>query len=208
MICNEPWIIIDNASKILKRKYVLSHINVTFKQGRIYGIVGPNGSGKTMLLRAIAGFLYLSEGRVIYRQEKPSMGVIIENPGFLPQYTGYDNLLFLAQVKKEIGQKQIRDAMVAVGLDPDDKRKVKEYSLGMKQKLAISQAIMEKPQVLILDEPFRGLDGDSLMKAKKLFIDFNNQGGTIFIASHRYEDIKPLCHEVYTMKDGGMLERL
>lgn len=206
MTNNNEWIRISHASKILRGNYILSNINVSFEKGKIYGIVGDNGSGKTMLLRAISGLMHLSSGAVIYQKAKPTMGIIIENPGFLLDYSGLDNLIFLARIQNVISKDKIKKTMVSVGLDPDDKRKVRAYSLGMKQKLAIAQAIMEEPDMLILDEPFRGLDAKSLDKIRELLIDYNTSGGTIFLTSHNLEDIAMLCDYVYKMADGTLIQ--
>lgn len=203
---NNEWIRIDHASKIIKGKRILSDIDVSFEKGKIYGIVGDNGSGKTMLLRAISGVMRLSSGTVTYQKKNPTMGIIIENPGFLSDYSGLDNLIFLAGIRNVISKDQIKRVMVSVGLDPDDKRKVKAYSLGMKQKLAIAQAIMEEPDMLILDEPFRGLDTKSLENIRKLLMDYNERGGTVFLTSHNVEDIAVLCSCVYKISDGALIQ--
>lgn len=205
MTDNQKWIGIEHASKTIKGKQVLSNIDAAFEKRKIYGIVGDNGSGKTMLLRAISGLLHLSSGRVIYQKANLTMGVILENPGFLLSYSGLDNLIFLARIRNVITIDQIKKTMSDVGLDPDDKRKVGEFSLGMKQKLAIAQAIMEEPDMLILDEPFRGLDAKSLEKIRQLLLAYQKRGGTIFLTSHNLEDIAMLCNCVYEMKDGTMI---
>lgn len=202
MINKFPWIKMTGVSKRIKDRYVLSNINLDFEKGKIYGIVGINGSGKTMLLRAIAGLLHLSEGTVEYANGTPTMGVIIENPGFLMNYSGYENLKILARIRNVIGDTEISKALTLVGLDPGDKSKVKTYSLGMKQKLAIAQAIMEEPDVLILDEPFRGLDAESVKNIRSVLKEYNQRGGTIFLTSHNSEDIKTLCDLVYQMQEG------
>lgn len=206
MTNNNEWIRINHASKIIRGTYVLSNINVSFEKCKIYGIVGDNGSGKTMLLRAISGLMHVSSGAVIYQKANPTMGIIIENPGFLLDYSGLDNLIFLARIQNVISIDKIKKTMVSVGLDPDDKRKVRAYSLGMKQKLAIAQAIMEEPDMLILDEPFRGLDAKSLDKIRELLINYNKRGGTIFLTSHNFEDIDMLCDCVYKMADGTLIQ--
>lgn len=206
MTNKQSWIHLTGVNKYIKDKCVLSDINVSFEKGKIYGIVGANGSGKTMFLRAIAGLLYLPGGTVAYSGHTPSMGIIIENPGFLTNYTGYENLVFLARIRKVIGKDAIRNALEAVGLNPDDRSKVRAYSLGMKQKLAIAQAIMEEPEMLILDEPFRGLDAESVANIRNLLKRYNRRGGTIFLASHNFEDISRLCDRVYQMTEGKLSE--
>lgn len=202
---NEEWIIkLDDVSKHFKKKTLLSHISATFEPGVIYGFVGENGSGKTMLFRAIAGLLHITEGKVLKARPDLSFGVIIENPGFLLSYTGFENLRLLAQIRNTIGPNEIRSAMKQVGLNPDDKRKVKEYSLGMKQRLAIAQAIMESPDVLILDEPMRGIDPKSVTEIRKLFIEQKQHGCTIFLSSHAPDDIAEVSDTVYVMRAGAM----
>ena len=176
---NDTIIKVEHISKTLKGKKVLNDVTVNFERGKIYGIVGSNASGKTMLFRAISGLLCLNEGKIIFNPPKSTLGVIVENPGFLLSYTGFENLKFLASIRKKISNTQISKAMTDVGLDPKDKRKVKAYSLGMKQKLAIAQAIMENPDILILDEPTRGLDQDSVDSIRELLLHINQAGTTI-----------------------------
>ena len=200
------WIRIENANKKIKGKHVLSNINVMFEKGKIYGIIGDNGSGKTMMLRAIAKLLHLSSGRGIYAEENITLGLIIENPGFLLDYSGLENLMFLARIRNKIDKDCVKHNMRAVGLDPDDDRKVKSYSLGMKQKLAIAQAIMENPDMLVLDEPFRGLDSKSMSQIKELLISYNQRGGTIFLSSHDYETICKIADKIYKMDNGVISE--
>lgn len=191
-----------NVSKTLKGKKILDNISVSFEKGKIYGIVGPNASGKTMLLRAIAKLLYLSEGEVLYTPKNISIGIIVENPGFLLSYTGFENLKILAQIKNLITTEEIKGAMIEVGLEPNDTRKVKEYSLGMKQKLALAQAMMERPQVIILDEPTRGLDEESVINIRQLLLRKNQDGATILISSHNPGDIEEMCNTVLRIENG------
>ena len=159
-------VVFNNYNKLIKKKEILTDINLTFESGKIYGLHGHNGSGKTMLLRAICGLILPTSGSVTVDGKTvgkdiefpDSVGVIIENMSLIPEYTGFKNLQLLAGIKKKIGDSEIRDTLISVGLDPDDKRKVKEYSLGMKQKLNFAQAIMEKPELLLLDEPTNAMD--------------------------------------------------
>lgn len=204
----KAWISIENANKKIKGKDVLTNINITFQKGKIYGIIGDNGSGKTMMLRAIAQLLHLSSGTVVYSEKNTSIGLIIENPGFLLDYSGLENLTFLARIRNMIGEDRIRQIMKAVGLDPDDGQKVKSYSLGMKQKLAIAQAIMEEPDMLVLDEPFRGLDSKSMKQIIELLYLYNKRGGSIFISSHDYEMIDTIADKIYRMNNGSISEVL
>lgn len=202
----KAWISIENANKKIKGKNVLSNINLTFEKGKIYGIIGDNGSGKTMLLRAIAKLLHLSSGSVVYSEKNTTIGLIIENPGFLLDFSGLENLEFLAQIRNLIDENYIRKVMKDVGLDPDDARKVKNYSLGMKQKLAIAQAVMEEPDMLVLDEPFRGLDSKSMKQIEELLLLYNKRGGTIFLSSHDYETIGRIADNIYRMDNGAISE--
>lgn len=198
---------VSNVTKKFGDDTVLHNINIRFEEGRIYGIVGRNGSGKTVLFKLIAGFLRVSDGQVrIYGKEVgkdkdfgEEIGLIIENPGFLNGYTGYKNLEFLAGIRRVIGKKEIRDSMERVGLDPDCRKKVGKYSLGMKQRLAVAQAIMEDPKILILDEPMNGLDDQGVEDIRKILLQMKEEGKTILLASHNREDVEVLCDEVYEM---------
>lgn len=203
---------VSNVTKKFGDDTVLRNINIKFEEGRIYGIVGRNGSGKTVFFKLIVGFLRVSDGQVkVYGKEvgkdkdfAEEIGLIIENPGFLNGYTGYKNLEFLAGIRRVIGKKEIRDSMERVGLDPDCRKKVGKYSLGMKQRLAIAQAIMEDPPILILDEPMNGLDDQGVEDTRKMLLQLKEEGKTILLASHNREDIEVLCDEVYEMNQGRL----
>lgn len=203
-------IILRNATKIIKGNMVLDHINLELNKGSIYGFIGANGSGKTMLFRAISGLIRLTEGEVevfskIIREDisfPDSIGIIIESVGFWDEYTGFENLKLLAKIKKIIGDEEIKEAILRVGLDPDDKRTYKKYSLGMKQRLGIAQAIMEKPDILVLDEPTNALDENGVSLIRSVLLEEKNRGATILIASHNKDDISLLCDQIYKMADG------
>ena len=194
---------------------VLKEVNLDLEAGSVYGIVGNNGSGKTVLMKCICGFLTVTTGtiRVFGKQigkdiDFPeSLGVIIETPGFLTNLTGRRNLEILADMKREITKADIRVVLKKVGLDPDMKKPVAKYSLGMRQRLGIAQAIMEDPQLLILDEPFNGLDKNGVQEIRKILLELKAEGKTILLASHNEEDIRILCDEVYEM-DGGVLQKM
>ena len=209
---NDFVIKMDNVVKCFQNTTVLDHITLSFEKGRIYGLIGRNGSGKTMLLKCICGFVVPTSGKIsvngadIGRSEDfvKDMGIIIETPGFLPDYTGYENLRYLARIRGKIGKEEIRNAIVKVGLDPDDKKKVGKYSLGMRQRLGIAQAIMESPSILLLDEPMNGLDNQGVDEMRQLLLDLKESGTTIILASHSREDIEILCDNV-AMLDKGRL---
>ena len=210
METNTNVIEVKNVSLSIKENKILNNINVSFERGKIHGLIGRNGSGKTVLLKCIMGFLKLDDGKVIVDDKVVGLdvdvinnaGIIIENPGFLPGYTGYQNLKFLAKLTRKIGKKEIMDAMTKVGLEPLSKKHVGKYSLGMRQRLGIAQAIMEDPDILILDEPMNGLDNQGVEDIRKLLLALKEQGKTILIASHNREDIDVLCDHVWEMDKG------
>ena len=189
---------------------VLDHITLTFEPGRIYGLVGRNGSGKTMLLKHLLGLVRPTSGRILYDGKElgkdlempDSVGAIIETPDFLPEYTGLYNLELLAMIRGKIGKKECREAMKLVGLDPDSPKKVRAYSLGMKQRLGIAQALMEDPDMLFLDEPLSGLDDKGVEEMRKVLLQEKERGKLLVIASHNKEDIEILCDEVYRFNHG------
>ena len=191
---------------------VLKDVSRSFERGRIHGIVGNNGSGKTVLMKCICGFLIPTEGEVIVNGKRvgkdvdfpPGLGLIIETPGFLPNMTGVKNLEILASLNKKIGLEEIASAIRRVGLDPLMKKPVGKYSLGMRQRLGIAQAIMEDPTLLILDEPLNGLDKHGVREMRQLIKGLKEQGKTILLASHNQGDIDELCDTVCEMDAGVM----
>lgn len=199
-------------SKYFDKECVLKNVTRDFEKGKIHGIVGNNGSGKTVLMKCICGFLIPDEGKVVVAGKHigkdvdfpGDLGVIIETPGFLPNISGRKNLEILASLNKKIGAKEIEDAIARVGLDPHMKKPVGKYSLGMRQRLGIAQAIMENPSLLILDEPFNGLDKNSVSDMRKLIKELKNEGKTILLASHNQIDIDELCDTVCEMEAGVM----
>ena len=205
---------IEGLSLTIKKTEILKNISVTFDKGKIHGLIGRNGSGKTMLMKCICGFVRPAAGTVTVagkrigkdRDFPESVGIIIETPGFIPYYSGYRNLKLLADLNRTIGKDEIRAAMQKVGLDPDLKRHVRKYSLGMRQRLGLAQAIMENPDLLILDEPMNGLDKEGAADMRKYLLDLKAQGKTILIASHSAEDIAVLCDTVCEM-DKSVLTR-
>ena len=203
---------VEQVSKRFGEDEVLKDVNREFEEGKIHGIVGNNGSGKTVLMKCICGFLHPTKGRILvrYRQvgkdmDFPSdMGIIIETPGFLPNLTGMKNLMLLASLNKKINAAAVRKTIRRVGLDPDMKKHVGKYSLGMRQRLGIAQAIMENPSLLILDEPFNGLDKHGVADMRELIKSLRSEGKTILLASHNQADIDELCDTVCEMDAGVM----
>ena len=209
----QAMIEINNLEKQFENQLVLKNINMKFFKGKIYGIIGRNGSGKTVLLKCICGFLRPTSGHVSVNHKiigqdidfPQKLGFIIETPGFLMNYSGYKNLKYLASIKKEIDDIAIKEAMELVGLDPEDKKHVGKYSLVMRQRLGIAQAIMEKPDILILDEPMNGLDKSGVEEMRKLFLKIQSEGKLILLTSHNKEDTDVLCDEVYEMDMGNLM---
>lgn len=201
----------------LTKKYgtttVLNDINLDIEEGKIYGLVGRNGSGKTMLLKCICGFVVPTSGRVIVDGNEigkdidiPSdMGLIIETPGFLNNYSGYNNLKFLAMIKGIAKKDDINNALHLVGLSEAGKKHVSKYSLGMRQRLGIAQAIMEDPKLLILDEPMNGLDNNGVDDIRKLLLNLKSKGKTVVLASHSKDDIELLCDKVIELDKGTIV---
>lgn len=208
-------IIVDNLVKRFGKTTVLNGVSVEFEQEKIHGIIGRNGSGKTVLMKCICGLTPITGGTVTVNNKKigidceiiSNAGVIIETPGFLPNMSGYSNLKNLASLTGKIGAAEIRAAIKRVGLDPNDKKHVGKYSLGMRQRLGLAQAIMEDPALLILDEPMNGLDKDGVKDMRQYLLDLKAQGKTILIASHSAEDIDVLCDTVCEM-DKGKLSKI
>lgn len=204
---------VENVTKIFGDTIALDRINLSFAKGSIYGIIGRNGSGKTVLFKTMIGYLKPTAGRVVVGDKEigkdmdfaENMGIIIENPGFLSRYTGYENLAYLASIRKCIGKEQIRATMERVGLDPNSRKKVGKYSLGMRQRLGIAQAIMEDPEILILDEPMNGLDRQGVEDVRHILLELKAEGKTILLASHHKEDIDVLCDTVYELDQGRLV---
>lgn len=201
---------VESLSKEIKGNMILQDINLEFVSGKIYGVIGTNGSGKTMLLRSIAGLIRPTEGSIFVDDKllhkdisfPPDMGLLIEKPELLNYLTGFENLKYLAEIKQIISEEQIEEYMRKFSLDPKSKKTIKKYSLGMKQKIGIIQAIMEQQKLLVLDEPFNALDEKSVHILRELFMEFRNQGKLIIITSHHAEDIDLLCDEIIHMEEG------
>lgn len=210
----ENVIEIKNMSKSFKRNKVLNDINISVEKGSVCGFVGLNGSGKTLLMKVIAGFLKPDCGTVLVQGKEvgkevdfpEDIGVIIETPSFMPYISGYKNLYDLYSIKGIPDKEKIRKTMQLVGLDPDDKKFVFKYSLGMRQRLGIAQAIMEEQSLLILDEPMNGLDKKGVEEMRTLFLRLKEAGKTIVIASHNQADIDYLCDKVYELDNGNIID--
>ena len=201
---------VKNVSLTLQKNEILKNVSVRFERGKIHGLIGRNGSGKTMLMKCICGFVKPASGEITVdgkrigrdRDFPESTGIIIETPGFVPYYSGLKNLKLLAALRGKITAADVRRSMEQVGLDPDLKRHVRKYSLGMRQRLGLAQAIMEDPELLVLDEPMNGLDKDGVRDMRKYLLDLKAQSKTILIASHSAEDIEVLCDTVCEMDKG------
>ena len=208
----EAIIEVRDVCKSFGDEQVLKHVSHDFEKGKIHGIVGNNGSGKTVLMKCICGFLRPDSGRILVNHEEvgkkrdfpEDLGIIIETPGFLPHLSGFQNLKILASLRKIANDHTIRDTIQLVGLDPDMKKPVGKYSLGMRQRLGLAQALMEDPGLLILDEPLNGLDKNGVLHIRSLIKDLRTQGKTVILASHNQMDIDELCDTVCEM-DGGIL---
>lgn len=208
----ETCIEVQNVVKRFRDQVVLKNVSISFEKGKIHGIVGRNGSGKTVLFKCICGLMHPEEGVILVNGKRvgrdvdmpENIGAIIEAPGFLPNYSGYKNLRFLANIRRKIGKEEILNVLKTVWLDPESRKHVGKYSLGMRQRLGIAQAIMEDPEILILDEPMNGLDNAGVQDIRALLLELKAQGKTILLASHNHEDIAALCDTVHEM-DGGVL---
>ena len=204
---------VKNVTKKFRDNTVLDNVSLEIEKGTVTGLIGRNGSGKTVLMKCILGLISPTSGKIFVRGKQvgkdidipENVGVIIETPGFLPNFSAYNNLMQLANIRRKIGKSEVRAAIKLVGLDPDNKKHVGKYSLGMRQRLGLAQAIMEDPDILILDEPMNGLDKDGAADMRKFLLGLKEQGKTLLITSHSTEDIDTLCDKVYEM-DKGRLE--
>lgn len=203
-------LVIKNMSKKIRGKSILNDVNLTLESGNVYAFVGENGAGKTMLFRAASGLMKLSKGNVYLDGKKlhqdfeilPGLGIMLENVGLYPELSGYENLKLLAKIRGKVGKDEIIEWIKKVGLDPFDKKAFRKYSLGMKQRLIFAQALMEKPDILMIDEPTNALDADGVDTIRKLILGEKERGTLIMIASHNREDIKIMADVVYSVKNG------
>lgn len=206
---------LEHYTKNFKKVTVLDDINLTLESGKVIGLKGKNGSGKTMLMRAISGLILPTSGKVFINDKElgkqisfpPSIGLLIENPSFIANYTGFKNLKILASIQNKISDEEIREAIRKVGLKPDDPRTFKKYSLGMKQRLGIAAAIMEKPDIVILDEPINALDEAGAGLIKGILDELKANGSLIIIACHDTEELNYLSDEVYEIYEGQLVDK-
>lgn len=206
----------ENATKSIRGALILDNVNVEFESGKIYGLQGPNGSGKTMLMRLVGGLIQPSSGEVFIDGKKlgqsfdfpTSMGLLIENPAFLPNYTGLKNLELLAGIKGNVDLEQLRQTIRDVGLNPDDKRKYRKYSLGMKQRLGIAAAIMEKPELILMDEPTNALDDAGVEQICQLLQRERDRGALILMACHDATILEQMSDEIYTIYEGKVERKI
>ncbi len=205
------YIKFDKVTKRFKDEVVLNDISFELEKGKTYGFIGRNGSGKTVIFKLIAGLLLPSSGNILIEEENVTkskkfisdMGILIETPGFIPHYSGVKNLQVLNSLShNKVSLQNIKESIELVGLDPNSKKPVKSYSLGMKQKLGIAQAVMNRPKLLILDEPMNGLDEKSVENMREFFIKLREEGATILLASHNKEDISILCDKIFYISEG------
>ncbi len=209
------YIVVDDVTKMFGKETAVDHLSLSIEQGEIHGLIGRNGSGKTVLMKMICGFLQPTQGTVTVGGKQigrecdfpPETGVIIEAPGFCTSMSGYENLKALAGIRGWVGRTEIRKVMRKVNLDPDSRKRVSGYSMGMRQRLGIAQAIMEEPKLLILDEPFNGLDRKGAAEIRDLLLELREQGTTIVVSSHYYEDIEYLCDAVTELDHGRIVKQ-
>lgn len=205
---------LQNVTKRIKENTVLDNVSYTFKSGFVYGLYGQNGSGKTMLLRAISGLINLDSGSIFIDGEKlhdkiefpPETGIVIENMELLPECSAKRNLQMLAKIKNIADEKDIIFSLERVGLDPDSDKKVKKFSLGMKQRLNIAQAIFENQKIILLDEPTNALDEDAVQLIYKIIREEKSRGATIIVATHHKEDLKEVCDAILKIAEGKIVE--
>ena len=207
----DPMVRITNLSKSFKETKAIDDVSIAFERNQIHGIIGRNGSGKTVLFKCICGFMIPDSGIIeingkkISPQKAQNIGIMIDHPGFCDNMNAYKNLRMLASIQRKVSKQQIRDNISLVGLDPDSKKHVRKFSMGMKQRLGIAQAIMETPPLLILDEPLNGLDKDGVAQIRELFLSFKEKGMTIIFSSHYEEDIDLLCDTITVMEAGKIV---
>lgn len=209
----KPMIVLENINKSFGKTQVLANVSLELYPGNIYGFIGYNGSGKTVLFKCICGLLIPDSGNIYVKGKLfenrilTEAGIIIENPAFISGKSGYKNLELLYMLNHKRNKRYVSDILEKVGLNPSSLKCVKNYSLGMRQRLAIGQAIMENPEILVLDEPMNGLDKNGVQEVRKMLLEMKDKGKLIILASHNREDIEVLCDEVYEMEEGHVYRR-
>lgn len=201
---------VKDVGLLIKKDAILQHVNMNLEYGKIYGLVGRNGSGKTMLMKCICGFVKTTSGEIFVEGMKigkdvdfpQNVGIIIETPGFIPYYSGYRNLKILAGLRKRIGKQEVMETLEIVGLKGAEHKLVRKYSLGMRQRLGLAQAMMEKPDIYFLDEPMNGLDNEGVEEMRDILLRLKKEGKTVLLVSHNNEDIQTLCDEIYNISHG------
>ena len=209
-------ITVKDVGLVIKKDTILSEVSMNLEQGKIHGLVGRNGSGKTMLMKCICGFVRPTSGEVYVEGQRigkdvdfpQNVGIIIETPGFIPYYSGYRNLKILAGLRRKIGKEDIMEVLKTVGLEGAEQKLVRKYSLGMRQRLGLAQAMMEKPDIFILDEPMNGLDDEGVEDMRRILLDLKKEGKTILLVSHNSEDIDVLCDDIYEIHKGRVSKRV
>lgn len=205
---------LEDVSKNIKDRIVLDHINFTFEDGKVYGLKGINGSGKTMLMRLIAGLIFPSDGKIFVSEKElgrdisfpESIGLLLENPVFLDRYTGLENLKLLAELSGSVDVEKLKQILIKVGLEPDDKRKYRKYSLGMKQRLGIAAAIMDEPSILLLDEPINALDEDGVELFTKIMNEEKERGTLVILSCHEEMRLREYSDVIVFMKNGKIVD--
>lgn len=207
---------IKNISKTIHKQSVIQDVSVSMQSGKIYGFQGINGSGKTMLMRLISGLIRPTNGCILLNGKvlgkdiafPESMGLLLENPAFLGSYSGFQNLKMLASIQNKVNHEEIRDAISSVGLNPEDKKKYRKYSLGMKQRLGIAAAIFENPDIVILDEPTNALDSSGIELVKTILLNQRNRGALVIISCHDFEILQMMSDEILLLESGRMKKHL
>lgn len=207
-------ITIENVTKVIKGITVIKDVSLTLQSGTVYGLRGVNGSGKTMLMRLIAGLIRPTKGTITIDGKElgkditfpPDIGLLIENPAFIDNYTALQNLKLIANIHRVVDENRIREVIGQVGLDPDDKRKYKQFSLGMKQRLGIAGAVLENPQLILIDEPTNALDTDGIEMVRNLITEQKERGALIVLACHDFSVLKELSDVIYFVKEGCVTE--
>lgn len=207
-------IVVENVSKKFNRQLVLDNINLKLTSGHIYGLAGINGSGKTVLMKCICGLSTPTSGRILIDDKQlgkdidfpESIGALIESPGFIEHYSAYDNMQSLASIRKKTGKEEIKSLLEKVGLNPDEKKRVKKYSLGMRQKLGIAMALLDNPDIVILDEPFNALDKKSVLNVKDIILGLKSDNRLVILSSHDGKLLEEVTDKIYEIEEGKIIE--